>query len=69
MPLHLHPYYQELGSKPGDCPCAAALYPQLISLPLFPDLTVEEVERVCRTLKEILAKSNVEVPGASLAIQ
>jgi perosamine synthetase len=56
MPLHLHPYYREaLGYKPSDCPCAAALYPELISLPLYPDLAPEEIERVCSTLKKIIS--------------
>src|SRR5262245_13168123 len=42
MPLHMHPYYRETqGCEPSDYPCAAAIYPQLISLPLFPDMTVE----------------------------
>src|SRR6185295_17162647 len=63
MPLHLHQYYRKaLGYKPADCPCAASIYPQLISLPLYPDLTAEDIERVCSTLKEIIAAPSV--PGA-----
>jgi perosamine synthetase len=58
MPLHMHPYYREvLGYKPSDCPCAASLYPELISLPLYPDLTPEEIERVCSTLKKLISGS------------
>jgi dTDP-4-amino-4,6-dideoxygalactose transaminase len=67
MPLHLHPYYRDtFGFEPGDCPCAAAIYPQLISLPLYPDLTLEEVEFVCRALKESIAAMHLVVPGADL---
>lgn len=67
MPLHMHPYYREkLGYKPSDCPCAASIYPELISLPLYPDLTAEEVEYVCRSLREIIARSRVAVSAASL---
>jgi perosamine synthetase len=67
MPLHLHPYYREqLGCKASDYPCAAALYPELISLPLYPDMTAEDVEYVCRNLKEILARSKPAFSGASL---
>ena len=59
MPLHLHPYYRDtLGSKPSDCPCATSLYPELISLPLYPDLTPEEVKRVCLSLKKIITGKN-----------
>ena len=67
MPLHMHPYYRDkLGCKPSDCPCATSIYPQLITLPLYPDLIPEEVEYVCRTLKEMIAHSRVSVSGASL---
>jgi perosamine synthetase len=56
MPLHLHPYYRDtLGYKPSDCPCATSLYPELISLPLYPDLTPEQVERICSTLRKTVA--------------
>jgi len=67
MPLHMHPYYQQkLDCKPSDFPCAASIYPELISLPLYPDLKVEEVEYVCSSLKHIIAHSHATVPGISL---
>ena len=63
----MHPYYRETqGCEPFDYPCAASIYPQLISLPLFPDMTVDEVEYVCCSLKTILARSRVVVPGVDL---
>lgn len=58
MPLHLHPYYQtNFGYSPNDCPCATAIYPQLVTLPLYPDMTCQEVESVCHSLKDIIARS------------
>ncbi len=70
MPLHMHPYYREtLGCQPWDYPCAASIYPQLISLPLYPDMTEDEVEYVCRRLKAIIARSRVAVPGMSLSTE
>ena len=67
MPLHMHPYYREtLGCKPSDCPRAAAIYPQLISLPLYPEMTFDDVDYVCCSLKEILTRSRVSVSGVSL---
>jgi perosamine synthetase len=69
MPLHMHPYYRELlGYEPSDCPSSAAIYPELVSLPLYPDMTPEDVEYVCRTLREIIVHSRVAVSGASLAM-
>ena len=67
MPLHMHPYYREaLEYKPADCPASAAIYPELVSLPLYPDMTPEQVEYVCRTLKGIIAGSRVTVRGSRL---
>jgi perosamine synthetase len=67
LPLHLHPYYREtFGCKPLDYPFAAAIYPELMTLPLYPDLTEDEVTYVCRTLKEIIARSRVTVRRAQL---
>jgi perosamine synthetase len=67
MPLHLHPYYRDaLGYNPSDCPCAASLYPELISLPLYPDLTHEEIERVCLSLRKIVTGRNSISVGTDL---
>ncbi len=59
MPLHLHPYYREkYGYVPGDFPVASALYPELVSLPLYPDMTEEDVNHVANSIKEILSRNN-----------
>ncbi|PYJ87295.1 MAG: UDP-4-amino-4,6-dideoxy-N-acetyl-beta-L-altrosamine transaminase [Verrucomicrobia bacterium] len=69
MPLHMHPYYREmLGCQQSDYPCAAAIYPELVSLPLYPDMTPEQVEYVCRTLKEIIGRSRVVISGVDLPV-
>ena len=55
MPLHEHPYYREkYGYKPEDFPVAARLYRELITLPLYSDMTEAEVAYVCDTLKGIV---------------
>jgi dTDP-4-amino-4,6-dideoxygalactose transaminase len=69
MPLHMHPYYRDkFGYAPFDCPCAASIYPELISLPLYPSLTPEDVEYVCATLKELIARQRVVISGANLSV-
>lgn len=69
MPLHMHPYYrQQLGCEPFDYPCAASIFPGLISLPLYPDMTADDVEYVCHSLKDILARSKPVFPGMSLPV-
>jgi len=58
MPLHEHPYYREkYGYQAEDFPVAARLYPELITLPLYPDMTEAEVAYVCDTIKEIIANN------------
>lgn len=54
MPIHLHPYYQELGFKKGICPEAEKVYEQIITLPIFPLLKDEEVEIVVDKLIGII---------------
>jgi len=67
MPLHLHPYYRDdLGYKPADCPCAASIYPELFTLPLYPDLKPEEIVFVFSTLKNILAAHRAPVASPAL---
>ena len=55
-PCHLTPFYQrELGYGPGDFPVAEAVLAQVVTLPMFPGLRDEAVERVCCGLAELLA--------------
>lgn len=58
MPLHMHPYYRDLyGYQAQDLPAAASLFPQIVSLPLFPDLLESEVRYVTQSIKSIIARS------------
>jgi dTDP-4-amino-4,6-dideoxygalactose transaminase len=55
IPLHLHPYYRRTyGYAPGDLPVAAREYEREISLPIYPDLTDDEVDFVVESLAGIL---------------
>jgi len=54
MPLHLHPYYvREYGYRAEQFPNASAVWPTLVSLPLFPGMTRQEVEYVAKAAKAI----------------
>ena len=46
VPVYWHPVYADLGYQRGMCPVAEDYYAQEISLPLFPDLTDADVDRV-----------------------
>jgi perosamine synthetase len=55
IPLHLHPYYaQTYGYKPGDFPNAEDAYSRCLSLPIYPDLSDGDVERVIETIEEMV---------------
>ena len=55
IPVHLMPYYQQLGSREGDMPHAESYYNHCISLPMYPTLTAEEQEFVIATVKKFYA--------------
>lgn len=46
IPVHLMPYYKELGWKQGDMPAAENYYSQCLSLPMYPTLTDDEQEYI-----------------------
>ena len=46
IPLHLHPLYRSMGYGPGDFPVSEAAYAGAISLPIWPDMSAEQVGRV-----------------------
>lgn len=53
IPVHLHPFYRDtFGAKLGLCPVAEAAYEQIISLPMFPGMTDEDVEKVITSVME-----------------
>lgn len=46
-PVHLQPYYREsFGTGPGDCPAAEAYFEEGLSLPLFPAMGDDDLDRV-----------------------
>jgi dTDP-4-amino-4,6-dideoxygalactose transaminase len=53
-PIHLHPFYRQLGHKPGDYPEAEAWADEELSLPLHAGMEVGDVERVVAALREVL---------------
>ena len=54
IPVHTQPYYKELGYKEGDYPVAENYYAHCISLPLYPDLTNDDLKEIVKRVKEII---------------
>jgi len=54
MPVHLQPYYRNLGFNPGQFPEAEAHGQEAITLPLYPAMTDAAQERVVTALHELV---------------
>lgn len=55
IPVHLHPFYhQRFGVGPGNCPTAEAAYEQIISLPIFPKMTQDDINDVITAVRKVL---------------
>jgi perosamine synthetase len=52
IPVHLHPFYRErFKTGPGLCPAAEAAYEEILSLPIFPAMTDEDVKSVVMAIE------------------
>jgi dTDP-4-amino-4,6-dideoxygalactose transaminase len=60
IPLHLHPYYRDrYGYSSGDFPRAEDAYARCVSLPIYPDMSDAEVERVFTAVECVVHKNRV----------
>ena len=55
VPLHLQKAFTELGYRPGDLPAAEKITRQTVCLPIFPELTEEEIEAVIEGVRSFNA--------------
>jgi dTDP-4-amino-4,6-dideoxygalactose transaminase len=54
IPVHLHPFYGEsFGYKRGDLPRAEAIYDQIVSLPLYPSMSEQDVNDVIEAIHHL----------------
>lgn len=53
IPVFLHSYYRETLQLRDNCDKTRAEYPRILSLPLYPSLTDDEIERVIGAVREI----------------
>jgi dTDP-4-amino-4,6-dideoxygalactose transaminase len=69
IPIPLHPFFAKFAERPENhCPRALALYPRLISLPLYPAMTEQQVHYVAEAVLEVAQEARkrpaVMVAGA-----
>lgn len=51
-PIHLHGAHANLGYKKGDFPVSEQLSQEILSLPMFPEITREQIHYTCDKVKE-----------------
>lgn len=56
VPLHLQKCFEELGYKKGDLPVSEKLCNEALALPMYPELTSDEISYVCEKIREYFKK-------------
>ena len=54
IPIHMQPYFQNLGFKEGDFPNSEIYYQSTLTLPLFSSMSSEQQDKVVTVLSKIL---------------
>jgi dTDP-4-amino-4,6-dideoxygalactose transaminase len=52
IPIHLQPVAQDLGYKPGSFPQAESQASHILSLPVFPELTQQQLDHVIKSIRQ-----------------
>ncbi len=56
LPVHMHPFYRDkYGYRPEDCPVAADAFSRMLTLPLHPGLSDEDVQDVVDAVRDIIS--------------
>lgn len=64
VPLHVQQAFAYLGYKHGDFPVAETLAKEVVSLPMYPELTNDHVKTVVATMRDVIAERAAFVPAA-----
>jgi dTDP-4-amino-4,6-dideoxygalactose transaminase len=59
LPIHMQPYYYDLGYQEGQFPIAERCCREILSLPMFPEMIDQQVEYVAREVIRFLATAAV----------
>ena len=55
LPVHLQPAYADLGYRAGDLPCSEKAARQVLSLPLYPEMSLASVDAVGRAVGDFFS--------------
>jgi dTDP-4-amino-4,6-dideoxygalactose transaminase len=67
IPLHLLKAYAALGFRPGEFPVAEQAASQVLSLPIFPELSSEQQERVAACVREFTGAIGQQIQELEVA--
>ncbi|HBV86863.1 MAG TPA: UDP-4-amino-4,6-dideoxy-N-acetyl-beta-L-altrosamine transaminase [Desulfosporosinus sp.] len=57
IPLHMHPYYRDtFGYKAGDFPVAEDVFERIISLPLYPKMSMQDAQDVVDAVRRVIER-------------
>jgi perosamine synthetase len=60
IPVHMHPFYRKhFKTDVGLCPIAESVYEKIVSLPIFPQMTEDEVSRVIQIIRKLLVHKKI----------
>lgn len=55
IPVHMQPFYRQMGYMMGICPQAEKLYKEFITLPLYSGMTEKDVKDVIKAMKKVVS--------------
>lgn len=64
IPIHLQPAYRDLGYKRGDFPVTESCAQQVLSLPMYAEITQSQIEYVANTIGSFLSAGQDSQPGS-----
>ncbi|MBI5198677.1 MAG: DegT/DnrJ/EryC1/StrS family aminotransferase, partial [Nitrospirae bacterium] len=56
LPLHLQEVYRDLGYREGDLPESEKVSKEVLSLPIFPELTEGQIDEICEVIRKAVGK-------------
>lgn len=54
IPVYYHPYYRQLGYNKGICPKTESFYDRIVTLPIFPSMTDEDIMDVVTAVNKVI---------------
>lgn len=64
QPLHLTKAYEHLGYKPGDFPVSEQVQSEILSLPMYAELTENQITYVCEKINAYTSEASVNSTGS-----